>query len=160
MGNTERGMDFLRLDPSSTWARVNMPLHLARAGKMEEARESTKQLVTDYPEDKVISACLNRPSSAESDQEVRAATPGFLADPDPENRYWDAGIVIICGKHDIALRLLKSAIEGRYCAYEALQNDPLLAPLRSTPEFAQLLSAARDCENKFRAETGLSPQSQ
>jgi hypothetical protein len=137
-----------------------MPLHLARAGKMEEARESTKQLVTDYPEDKVISACLNRPSSTESDQEVRAAAPVFLADPDPENRYWTGAVVTMCGKHDIALRLLKSAIDGRYCAYEALQNDPLLAPLRSEPEFAQLLTAARDCENKFRAETGQSPQSQ
>ncbi len=98
MGNTERGMDFLRLDPSSTWARVNMPLHLARAGKMEEARESTKQLVTDYPEDKVISACLNRPSSTESDREVRAAAPVFLADPDPENRYWTGAVVTMCGK--------------------------------------------------------------
>jgi hypothetical protein len=160
MGNTDRGMDFLQLDPSSTWARENLPLHLARAGKMAEARESTKQLVTDYPEDRVISICLNKPSSAESDQEVRAASPGFLADPDPENRYWTGAVVIMCGKQDIGLRLLKSAVEGRYCAYQALQNDPLLAPLRSAPEFAQLLIAARDCENKFRAETGQLPQSQ
>ena len=160
MGNSERGMEFLQLDPSSTWARVNMPLHFARAGKMAEARESTKQLVPTDPSSGVISACLDKPSSTESDQEVRAATPRFLADADPENRYWTGAVVTICGKHDLALRLLKSAIEGRYCAYQALQNDPLLAPLRSSPEFAQLLSEARDCENKFRAETGLSPQSQ
>ena len=43
-----------------------------------------------------------------------------------------------CGKPDIAVRLIKSAIEGRYCAYTALQTDPLLVTLRSTPEFSSV----------------------
>ena len=86
------------------------------------------------------------------DKEVRAVTPGFFADPDPENRYWDAALIAACGKQDIAVRLVKSAIEGRYCAYAALQTDPLMASLRSTPEFAPLLSAAKECQNKFLAE--------
>src|SRR5206468_8906592 len=41
-GNTERGMDSLRLDPGSTWVLANLPLHFARAGKTDEARESAK----------------------------------------------------------------------------------------------------------------------
>ena len=57
-----------------------------------------------------------------------------------------------CGKQDIAVRLVKSAIEGRYCAYAALQTDPLMASLRSAPEFGQLLSAAKECQNNFLAE--------
>jgi hypothetical protein len=57
-----------------------------------------------------------------------------------------------CGEKDKALRLLKSAIEGKYCAYTALQKDPLLAPLRGTPEFTQLLSAAKQCHADFLAE--------
>jgi hypothetical protein len=57
-----------------------------------------------------------------------------------------------CGKQDIAMRLVRSAIEGRYCAYAALQTDPLMASLRSAPEFAQLLAAAKDCQNNFLVE--------
>ena len=54
-----------------------------------------------------------------------------------------------CGQKEIAVRLLKSAIESHYCAYAALQNDFLLKPLRGTPEFSQLLSAAKDCQDNF-----------
>ncbi len=56
-----------------------------------------------------------------------------------------------CGQKDAAVRLLRSAIEQNYCAYTALQTDPLLAKLRGTPEFSELLSAAKDCQNKFLA---------
>jgi len=56
-----------------------------------------------------------------------------------------------CGEEDAALRLLKSVIEAKYCAYTALQKDPLLAPLRVTPEFTQLLSAAKQCQDNFFA---------
>jgi hypothetical protein len=57
-----------------------------------------------------------------------------------------------CGKQDLAVRLLKSAIAGRYCAYNALQTDPLLASLRGTPDFAPLLSAAKECQDQFLSE--------
>jgi hypothetical protein len=50
------------------------------------------------------------------------------------------------------LRLLKSSIEGRYCVYDAMQKDPLMASLRSTPEYPQLLSAAQQCKQAFIAE--------
>jgi hypothetical protein len=35
----------------------------------------------------------------------------------------------------------------------ALQLDPFLVKLRGTPEFAQLVSTANQCQNRFRAET-------
>jgi hypothetical protein len=113
---------------------------------------------SDTPFGALANACFNGAPAAELEQEVRAYTPISFADPDPENRYWDAALLTICGKRDVALRLLKSAIEGHYCAYSALQKDPLLAPLRGTQEFNQLLSAAKECENKFRADTGLVSQ--
>ena len=50
------------------------------------------------------------------------------------------------------MRLLKSAIDGRYCSYQGLQKDPLLASLRGTPEYAQLLEAAKKCQDDFLAE--------
>ena len=53
--------------------------------------------------------------------------------------------------------MLKSAIEGKYCAYTALQKDPLLASLRSTPEYTQLLSAAKQCQDNFLAQRAQLP---
>ena len=151
VGNSDRAMDFLRLDPGSGWVSSNMPLHFERAGKRAEARVSAEKIIVD-PLKAVTVACLSPSSPAQLDKEVRAATPGFFADPDPENRYWDAALMAACGKPDIAVRLLKSAIEGHYCAYAALQADPLMASLRSAPEFGQLLSAAKACQNNFLAE--------
>ncbi len=158
LGNTERGMEFLRLDMGSTWVSINLPLHFERAGNHAEARASAMKVPSDTPFKALVNACFNGAPAAELEQEVRAYTPISFADPDPENRYWDTALLTICGKRDVALRLLKSAIEGHYCAYSALQKDPLLAPLRGTQEFKQLLSAAKECENKFRADTGLVSQ--
>jgi len=50
------------------------------------------------------------------------------------------------------LRLLKSSIAGNYCIYVALQKDPMLASLRSSPEYPQLLAAAKKCQDNFLAE--------
>ena len=75
-----------------------------------------------------------------------------MGNPDPENRYLFATDVAFCGQKDLALRLLKSAIDGKYCAYAALQKDPILAPLRSTPAFAHLLGDAKRCQDNFLAE--------
>jgi hypothetical protein len=56
-----------------------------------------------------------------------------------------------CGEKDMALHLLKSAVEGHYCSYTALQKDPVVGPPRGTPEFAELLSAAKQCRDDFLA---------
>ena len=152
MGNSERAMDFLRLDAGSGWVVANLPLHFQRAGQVAEARESAQKVFANDPVRGILIACLGQSSPAQLDKEVRASTPDYFADPDAENRYWDAALMTTCGKQDVAVRLLKSAIAGHYCAYTALQKDPLMATLRDTPEFSQLLSAAKECENNFLAE--------
>jgi serine/threonine protein kinase/tetratricopeptide (TPR) repeat protein len=151
-GNIERGMEFLQLDPGSGWVRSNLPLHFERAGQRAEARESAKKVSTDDPFRAVLVACFDPSPPTQLDKEVREATPGFFADPDPENRYWDAALMAACGRKDTALRLIKSAIDGHYCAYAALQSDPLMATLRGDPEFNQLLAAAKNCQSNFVAE--------
>jgi hypothetical protein len=75
-----------------------------------------------------------------------------LADPDPEPRYVVAGDLVYCGQKDAAVQLLKSAILGHYCAYPGLQNDSVWAKLRGTPEFAEVLAAAKQCQADFLAE--------
>ena len=58
----------------------------------------------------------------------------------------------VAGKKDAALHMIRMAIEQNYCAYSALENDPLLDKLRATPEFAELLKAARFCQEPLLAQ--------
>jgi len=50
------------------------------------------------------------------------------------------------------VQLLKSSIAGHFCAYSGLQNDSAWSKLRATPEFAELLSAAKQCRDGFLSE--------
>jgi eukaryotic-like serine/threonine-protein kinase len=150
LGKTERAMDFVRLDAGSEWAASAMAAILLREGKMEEARESVKRMSLDDPDRKLLEACLE-PRQQELNRIASQRETTALANPDPENRYFEAAYMAMCGQRDVALRLLKSAVEGHYCAYAALQADPALVKLRQTPEFPQLLSAAKECQESFRS---------
>jgi eukaryotic-like serine/threonine-protein kinase len=156
LGNTDRAMDFLQLDMSSGFVLSNLPPHYLREKKFEEAREAANRIPANDPSHGLEKACVDHQSASGSDPEVekvaRETAPSLLADPDAENRYWVGALLATCGQKDLSLRLLTSAIEGRYCATIALQTDPLLAPLRGTPEFAQLISASKQCQDKFLAE--------
>ena len=95
---------------------------------------------------------LGKSSAAELDQQVRAVLPAILLIPTPKTGTGTPLLWRACGKQDLAVRLLKSAIAGRYCAYNALQTDPLLVSLRGTPDFAPLLSAAKECQDQFLSD--------
>jgi hypothetical protein len=84
MGNTERGMDFLQLDPGSAWVSANLPFHFERAGQLAEARESTKKYPADDPARGLFIACLDQLPATKIDTEVRTSTPLLFADPDAE----------------------------------------------------------------------------
>ena len=150
LGKPERALDFVRLDAGSEWASQRIPDILLREGKPAEARESLKRAPVNA-RDRLLEGCLDGQQS-ELDRIARQQETAVLATPDPEPRFAVGSLMAYCGKPDIAVRLLKSAIESNYCAYTALQSDPLLAKLRGTPEFSQLLSAAQDCQKKFLAE--------
>ena len=161
MGNPARGMDFIRLDAGSTWFNANVVRLYWQQGKLAEARDAVQKIPPDSNVGKFYRACVNRPSpqspSAELDRIVREQEPLFAVRPDPEDRYLFAVDLAYCGEKDAALRMLKSAIEGKYCAYTALQKDPLLASLRATPEYTQLLSAAKQCQDNFLAQRSQLP---
>jgi hypothetical protein len=82
---------------------------------------------------------------------VRNTEKSVLADPDPEPAYYEGALLSYCGKQEVAARMIKSAIDRNYCSAAALKSDPLLAKLRSTPEFQGLASAANDCQKKFQS---------
>jgi eukaryotic-like serine/threonine-protein kinase len=154
LGKPEQAMDFIRLDAGSSWFNNNVIRILTREDKLAEAREVVQKLPSDDNYARLYKACLERPvfqpsPSAELDRMAHEQEPLLQNNPDPENRYLSGSDMAFCGEKDIALRLLKSAIEGHYCSYEALQQDSLLASIRSTGEYAQLLSAAKKCQDDF-----------
>ena len=157
LGNYERGFDFLQLDAGSEWAASNLIRHYLREGKTEQARDAIHKRAGNRFS-RMMLACLDDPSSAETGNLVRQETANLMADPDPEPRYVVALDFEFCGRKDVALDLLKSAIgTGRYCAYDGLRNDSAFEAMRGTSEFNQILSAAKQCKDKFLAERTQSP---
>jgi hypothetical protein len=105
-----------------------------------------------------MQACLEPSKTRARDEIAHETEDALMADADAEPRYIIGTTLAYCGQKDAALRLMKSAIEQNYCAYTALQTDPLLAKLRGTPEFSELLSEAKECQNKFMALRDQHPQ--
>jgi serine/threonine protein kinase len=156
MGNTQRAREYVQLDAGSEWANWAMPAILLREGKTNEAREAAKRMPTAprYGRDLMEAALGSRPA-LELDQIAREATKMTAEGrEDPEPLYLKGTVLAFAGKKGAALHLIRAAIEQNYCASSALENDPLLSKLRSTPEFADLLKAARSCQQPVLAQAG------
>ena len=147
LGNYARGAEFVQLDAGSQYAEDNMMRHYLREGNVAQAKELAVKL-----KNAPIVGCLtgsSAPNQAGFDRQAEAAT---LADPDPEPHYVTAQDFLFCGHKEMALELIKSAIDNHFCAYSGLQNDSAWNKLRGTPQFAELVSAAKKCRDDFMAE--------
>jgi hypothetical protein len=147
LGNYARAVEFLQLDAGSEWSLDNLMRHQIRDGNLAQAKEMAQKL-----NNRTMQACLADPSPSNTAGLVRETAAAVLADPDPEVRYVVAEDVLFCAQKDLALRMLKSSVDGHFCAYTGLQNDSMWAKLRGTQEFAELLSAAKKCRDDFMAK--------
>ncbi len=144
LGNYARAVEFLQLDAGSQWATDNMARHFIRDGKFAQARESEQKIV--YP---MMVACLDDPSSKNAATLADEEAAKVLANPDPEVHYVVAPDFLVCGRKDLAMRLLKTSVAGHFCPFTGLQNDSMFAKLKGTPKFNELLSAAKQCQSDF-----------
>jgi eukaryotic-like serine/threonine-protein kinase len=151
LGNHTRAMEFLQLDAGSDWVSRVLVRHFIVTGNLAQAGQEAEKS-SGRGDARMYKACLAHAPSAEVDNIAREFAPQALANPDAEQRYWFANSFAFCGQKDMALRLLKSSIAGHYCAYTDLQNSPIFANLRGSPEFTQVLSAAKQCRDDFLAE--------
>ena len=150
MGKTERAHDFANLDAGSEWSNYVTSALLLREGKFDAAKETVQRLSSNpFYQRNFLEACLQHRSGAELERLARETESTLSAIPDPEPHYFQGAILAFCGEQEIGLRLLKTAIQHNYCAYQALQTDPLLAGSRGSPEFHQLLSNAKACQDRF-----------
>ena len=143
-------MDFVQLDSGSEWAANRTAHILLQEGKVAEARQLFLKAASSplWRQDRdLFEACLDPSNTVQLDAITRKAESAALDETDSEAHYMEGRLLAYCGQKDAALRLLKSAIEQNYCAYTALQTDPLLLKLRGTPEMSELLSEAKQCQN-------------
>jgi hypothetical protein len=155
----EKAMEFVRLDAGSEWAARSAAYILLGQGKLAEARESIQRTSADPRIGRdLIQACVDPLQNSSLDRLAHVTETAMLAATDAEPRFIVGTLLEYCGQKNAALRLLNSAVEQNYCAYTALQTDPLLAKLRGTPEFSGLLSAAKQCQDRFLAQREQHPQ--
>jgi hypothetical protein len=130
-----------------------MPSILIRERKLDEARGAVRRMPTAprYHRDLLEAALGIRPAS-ELDRIAQEDKLALTAGDDPEPAYYQGSILAFAGKKDAAVHMIRMAIEQNYCAYSALENDPLLEKLRGTSDFADLLKAARFCQEPVLAQ--------
>jgi hypothetical protein len=146
-------MDFVRLDAGSEYAAMQTGAILLGQGKLAEARQAI-QGASQSPlmGRDLIQSCIDPPHSPQCDKAAQTIEATALAGSDIEPLYSVGALLSYSEQKDAAVRLLKKAVAQNYCAYTALQTDPLLVKLRGSPEYAALLSAAKQCQSKFLAE--------
>jgi serine/threonine protein kinase len=151
MGKTERAMDFVHLDVGSEWAAWVTPYVYLAEGKVNEARESAKNMpkAPIYDRDLMV-ACVAPQKPADLDRIVQERESSVMMEPDPEAWYHVGALLAYCGQKDPALRLLKAAVQQNYCAYAALHDDPLLKNLRKETAFDEVLTAASSCQASLK----------
>jgi TolB-like protein/class 3 adenylate cyclase len=157
-GNSVRAMEYLNRDAGSEWSNAVKVSVLMRVGRTAEAQQAAQQMTDNLlwmP--KLLQACLNKAPKTEIHRLAELAENQLLPEPDPEDKYYQGAILAACGETQIAYVFLRKAIAGNYCARQALQSDPLLVKLRGTPEFSELLSAAKRCQDRFLAQRAQSP---
>jgi Tfp pilus assembly protein PilF len=160
MGQPLNAMEFIRLDPGSEWVSRATAIVLMGQGNLAGARQSVERTPDAQSQEvrDLVQPCLSPQQTSQLEQAARKLEADALARTDTEVRYNYGAMLSYCGQKDAALRLLRSAIKQNYCAYTALQTDPLLVELRGTAEFSELQAAAKECQNRFSAQQDQIPQ--
>jgi serine/threonine protein kinase len=155
IGNMARAKQFLDIDAGSSWANSNLLRYYVGVGDMAKARElaRSKDLMRPTPGfPPILANCVNAQPGLNSVMDPKAIVAKYLSEPDPEPRYIVAADQLYCGHSEEALQMLKGAVDGHFCAYSGMQNDPLWSKLRGNPEFAEITAAAKKCRDDFFAQ--------
>jgi serine/threonine protein kinase/tetratricopeptide (TPR) repeat protein len=152
-GQFDRGRDFVNLDAGSEWSNNASVAILLHEGKKSEALDRLHQLPdSSFFHGRAMEACYSTPKSPELKHLLEQVQKDILANRDPEPRYAQASVLNVCLGDDLTARLVKSAIDGGFCAYDYLQLDPMLAGFRKSPEYPAVLAQAKQCRDRFLAE--------
>jgi TolB-like protein len=149
-GKDQQAMQYLDLDASSEWSNAVKVSVLMRENKMTEAQKAAEQMTTNpmwmRP---LLQACLAKAPAPELRRLAEQAKAELLPEQDSELKYYQGALLAACGETQTASVFLQAAVQGKYCASEALQSDPLLASMRGGADFQQLVRDAAECQQKL-----------
>ena len=150
IGQYDRAMDFARLDLGTSFSSWRAAYISLDTGNTEGALTALKPLLPTYFEAQLGTECIQHPSSPLiKGLSARAEMSSAFAAGDPENAYVDARMQAVCNQNTAALRVLRRVVEAGYCAYPAMDHDPLFSRIRNTPEFGEIRTLGMECQAKF-----------
>jgi serine/threonine protein kinase/tetratricopeptide (TPR) repeat protein len=151
-GKMSWAKQYLNKDAGSEWTNAVMVSVLMREGRMAEARQAAQKMLKSpvwMPE--FLQACLNKAPADEIHRLAKLAEVELLPETDSELKYHQGSLLTACGEKEVGYKFLAKAVNEKYCAYQALQADPLLSGVQTDAEFRKILSAAEECQKKFLA---------
>jgi eukaryotic-like serine/threonine-protein kinase len=153
VGQYDRAMDFVKLDAGSEWSNNVEVFALLRQGKTSEALARLHQLPDSaFFHTRALQACYSTPRLPGSQQILDKFQKELSAYRDPEPRYTQSALYNPCLGNDFTARMVKSAIDSGFCAYDYLHLDPAMAAFRKSSEYPAVLNAAKRCRDRFLAE--------
>ena len=154
-GKTELAKQYLNKDAGSEWSDAVMVSVLMREGRTKEAREAADKMTTNPTWMRAfLLSCLDREPAKTVHELAARAQNELLSEQDSELKYYQGALLAQCGEKQIAYSFLRKAVEQNYCAYQALQADPLLTSVQGDTEFREIVSDAGQCQKRFETGTG------
>src|SRR5205085_12499605 len=154
-GKMAFGKQYLDKDVGSEWSEAVRVSVLMREGRMKEAREAAEKMTTNPTWMRsFLQACLNKQSQEAVHSLAEQARDQLLSEQDSELKYYQGTLLAQCGEKKIAYEFLSKAVDQKYCAYQGLQADPLLASVQGDADFKRIVASAEECQKKFVAGSG------
>jgi hypothetical protein len=151
-GKISWAKQYLGKDAGSEWSNAVMVSVLMREGQMAEARQAAETMTPSAPWMKpFLQSCLSKAPTDQIHRLAQQAQNELLPETDSELKYYQGAILVACGEKDMGFAFLARAVDENYCAYQALQSDPLLTGVQGDPEFRRIVDAAGRCQQKFVA---------
>jgi len=147
-GDYEKALEYFNLDANSDWNHALTIDVLLREGKEQEALQVRRPDVGAWTSYDMLLACAAHKPAAE----ITTLAARIQPEDDPETNYFAASHLAYCVQTSAALAMLKRTVQANYCAYPAMDTDPMFANIRSLPEYAEIRSMGISCQNTFLAE--------
>ena len=107
---------------------------------------------------RLVEAFIRKGTESEIQSAESVLTEHCVWIRDCEPHYWIGASMAYCQRREAALRQLNRAVESGFAAYQAMDRDPLLASIRSDPEFARIRASAVERQNRFLAHRSQTPK--